>query len=56
MLAQSFIHQSLVVSSPICQLEAEEYQMRRFVAGEKLVSGLFPQLDLTADAVFAAVG
>ncbi|HEY9644639.1 MAG TPA: Uma2 family endonuclease [Coleofasciculaceae cyanobacterium] len=40
----------------ICQLEGEEYQMRRFVAGEKLISGVFPQLDLTADAVFAAGG
>jgi Uma2 family endonuclease len=38
----------------ICQLEGEEYQMRRFVAGEKLVSGVFPQLNLTTDAIFAA--
>ncbi|MBT9314518.1 Uma2 family endonuclease [Leptothoe spongobia] len=38
----------------ICQLEGEEYQIRRFVAGEKLVSGVFPELDLTTDAVFAA--
>lgn len=38
----------------ICQLDGEEYQMRRFVAGEKLVSGVFPQLNLTTDAVFAA--
>jgi Uma2 family endonuclease len=38
----------------ICQLVGEEYQMRRFVAGEQLVSGVFPQLDLTTDAVFAA--
>ncbi|NJN02770.1 MAG: Uma2 family endonuclease [Leptolyngbyaceae cyanobacterium SL_1_1] len=40
----------------VCQLEGEEYQMRRFVAGEKLISGVFPQLDLTTDAVFAAAG
>lgn len=40
----------------ICQLEGEEYQIRRFVAGEKLVSGTFPQMDLTTDAVFAAAG
>lgn len=40
----------------VCQLEGEEYQIRRFVAGEKLVSGVFPQLDLTTDAVFAAAG
>lgn len=40
----------------ICQLEDEEYQMRRFVAGETLISGVFPELSLTADAVFAAGG
>ncbi|EDX87001.1 conserved hypothetical protein [Synechococcus sp. PCC 7335] len=38
----------------ICQLEGEEYRVRRFVTGEKLVSGIFPQLNLTTDAVFAA--
>jgi Uma2 family endonuclease len=38
----------------VCQLEGEEYQIRRFVAGEKLVSLIFPLLDLTTDAVFAA--
>ncbi len=38
----------------ICQLEDNEYQMRRFVAGDKLVSSVFPQLDLSVDAVFAA--
>ena len=38
----------------ICQLDGEEYQMRRFVAGETLVSGVFPGLNLTTDAVFAA--
>lgn len=40
----------------ICQLDDEEYQIRRFVAGERLVSGVFPRLDLTTDAVFAAAG
>lgn len=40
----------------ICQLENEEYQIRKFTAGEQLVSGIFPQLTLTADAVFAAAG
>ncbi|NEQ96275.1 MAG: Uma2 family endonuclease [Cyanothece sp. SIO2G6] len=38
----------------ICQLDGEEYQMQRFVAGETLVSGIFPQLALTADAVFTS--
>lgn len=37
----------------VCQLDNEEYQIQRFVAGEKLISGAFPQLDLTTDAVFA---
>ena len=40
----------------ICQLDGEEYEIRRFVVGEKLVSGVFPELDLTTDAVFAAGG
>ena len=38
----------------ICHLEEEEYQMRRFVTGETLVSSTFPQLALTTDAVFTA--
>ncbi len=38
----------------ICQLDGDEYQMRRFVTGEKLISGVFPGLDLTVDAVFAS--
>ncbi len=38
----------------IAQIDHEEYQIQRFVAGEKLVSGIFPQLNLTTDAVFAA--
>lgn len=38
----------------ICQLDGDEYQTRRFVSGEKLVSRVFPELDLTTDAVFAS--
>ncbi|MEO0644857.1 MAG: Uma2 family endonuclease [Cyanobacteria bacterium J06650_10] len=38
----------------VCQLENKEYTIRKFIAGEKLVSEIFPQLDLTTDAVFAA--
>ncbi len=37
----------------ICQLDGEEYQIQKFVADEKLVSGVFPQLDLAASSVFA---
>ena len=40
----------------VCQLEGEEYQMRRFVAGETVISGVLPQLKLTTDAVFSAGG
>ena len=39
----------------VCCLEDEEYQVRRFVSGDKLISGVFPQLDLTTDEVFGAV-
>lgn len=38
----------------VCCLEDEEYQVRRFVSGDKLISGVFPQLDLTTDEVFGA--
>jgi Uma2 family endonuclease len=38
----------------ICYLEAGEYQMRRFIAGDRLISRIFPELKLTADAVFEA--
>ncbi|MEM6353013.1 MAG: Uma2 family endonuclease [Cyanobacteria bacterium P01_D01_bin.14] len=38
----------------ICQLEGDEYQMRRFVAGDSLVSRAFPGLALMVDAVFAS--
>lgn len=38
----------------ICQLEEGEYQMQRFVSGDRLTSEVFPQLSLETDAVFAA--
>ncbi|MEM9214390.1 MAG: Uma2 family endonuclease [Cyanobacteria bacterium P01_F01_bin.150] len=40
----------------VCQIKDGEYQMRRFVAGERIISGVFSQLNLTTDAVFAAAG
>ena len=40
----------------VYQLDGEEYQMRRFVAGETLISGVLPQLKLTTDAIFSAGG
>ena len=40
----------------VCQLNGDEYQMQRFVAGDTVISAVFPQLALTTDAVFAAVG
>ena len=36
----------------VCQLEGEEYQMQRFVAGEKLISRTFPGFKLVTDVVF----
>jgi Uma2 family endonuclease len=38
----------------ICQLEDGEYQMRQFRGNEPIVSPLFPQLALTAAAIFSA--
>lgn len=38
----------------VCYLEEGEYQMRRFLAGDRLVSRVFPELTLTVDAMFAA--
>jgi len=40
----------------ICQLDNEEHKIRKFVAGERLVSGIFPQLNLTTDAMFESAG
>ncbi|MGB3535719.1 MAG: Uma2 family endonuclease [Microcoleaceae cyanobacterium] len=38
----------------ICQLIEDEYQMKRFIAGQRLESSIFPELELTTDATFAA--
>ena len=38
----------------ILQLQGEEYVEEKFRAGDKLVSGIFPDFNLTADEVFAA--
>jgi Uma2 family endonuclease len=38
----------------ICQLIEEEYQMKRFTAGQYLESSIFPELELKNDAIFAA--
>lgn len=40
----------------IYRLLGDEYQLEQFRGGDRLVSGLFPDLDLTAEQVFAAVG
>lgn len=40
----------------VCQLIEGEYQMQRFVAGDRLESSIFPGFKLTADAVFQAAG
>ena len=36
----------------ICQLVEEEYQIEKFVKGDRLKSSIFPQLELTTDAIF----
>ncbi len=38
----------------ICQLIDGEYQMERFIAGQGLLSKIFPELQLTTDIIFAA--
>lgn len=38
----------------ICKLIEEEYQLEKFVKSDLLKSNIFPQLELTADAVFQA--
>ncbi len=40
----------------VCQLIEGEYQMQRFVAGQRLESSLFPDLELTTDAIFQPGG
>lgn len=38
----------------VCQLLDGEYQIQRFIAGQRLVSKIFPELQLTTDMIFAA--
>ncbi len=38
----------------VCQLIEREYQMQRFIAGQRLESSIFPKLELTTDAIFQA--
>ncbi len=38
----------------ICQLIEGEYQMERYVIGDRLKSSIFPELELTTDAIFQA--
>src|SRR6478672_2193777 len=40
----------------VCQLIEGEYQMQRFIAGQRLESSIFPDLELTTDAIFQAAG
>ena len=40
----------------VCQLVESEYQMQRFITGQRLESRIFPKLDLTVDAIFQAGG
>ena len=38
----------------ICQLIEGEYQMEKYVQGERLKSSIFPELELTTDVIFRA--
>ena len=38
----------------ICKLIEGEYQMEKFVKGERLKSSVFPELELTTDGIFQA--
>jgi Uma2 family endonuclease len=38
----------------ICKLVEGEYQMKKFVKGDRLKSSVFPELELTAEAIFSA--
>lgn len=40
----------------VCQLVEGEYQMQRFIAGQSVRSQIFPQLELTTDAIFQSAG
>ncbi len=40
----------------VCQLVEGEYQMQRFITGQRLESRIFPKLDLTVDVIFQAGG
>jgi Uma2 family endonuclease len=38
----------------ICQLIEDEYQMKKFIIGQRLESRIFPELEITTDTIFAA--
>ena len=38
----------------ICKLIEGEYQMEKFIKGDRLKSSIFPQLKLSVDAIFQA--
>lgn len=38
----------------VCTLEDGEYQMEQFRGSDRIISAMFPELNLTVDRVFAA--
>jgi hypothetical protein len=42
------------LSTAICKLIEGEYQMEKFVQGDRLKSSVFLELELTAEAIFSA--
>lgn len=52
--AFSYICQQNPPTITVCQLVEGEYQMQRFIAGQRLQSRIFPKLELTTDVIFQA--
>lgn len=52
--AVRYIGQPKQPTITICQLVDEEYQLEQLVTGQQLHSSIFPELELTTDAIFQA--
>ena len=52
--AVRYIGQPKQPTITICRLIEGEYQMKRYVKGDRLKSSIFPKLELTTDVIFQA--
>jgi Uma2 family endonuclease len=52
--AVRYIGQPKQPTITVCQMVEGEYQIQRLIAGQRLESSIFPELELTADAIFQA--